>query len=252
MEDLIPIGQFARASRLSQKALRLYDENGLLPPAQVHPDSGYRFYRLAQLRDATLIGLLRSAGMPLGEIRLVLDDPAPIRIDEYAAALADELEERLGILDYVRRYLEEELMYEVQFKSVEPVTYASITGRTRIKGLFDFVDKRMGELHAVHAAQAAGDPFTQYHGEVNEQDDGPVEVCYPADDGDKELPAGEVAFTIARGEQTEFPAILSAYEAVATFVKRAGRDLAGSPREIYRSDITAGEVPVMEIAWPVR
>ncbi|MDQ3672281.1 MAG: MerR family transcriptional regulator, partial [Actinomycetota bacterium] len=35
MEDLIPIGQFAAASRLSLKALRLYDENGLLPPAYV-------------------------------------------------------------------------------------------------------------------------------------------------------------------------------------------------------------------------
>ena len=31
MEDLISIGQFATASRLSPKALRLYDENGLLP-----------------------------------------------------------------------------------------------------------------------------------------------------------------------------------------------------------------------------
>ena len=85
MEDLIPIGQFARASRLSQKALRLYDENGLLPPAHVHTESGYRFYRLSQLRDATLIGLLRGAGMPLAEIRRVLDDPVPVRIDEYEA-----------------------------------------------------------------------------------------------------------------------------------------------------------------------
>ncbi|CAN5172897.1 hypothetical protein BH09ACT13_BH09ACT13_10710 [soil metagenome] len=37
MEDLIPIGQFAAASRLLLKALRLYDENGLLPPAEVDP-----------------------------------------------------------------------------------------------------------------------------------------------------------------------------------------------------------------------
>ena len=129
MEDLIPIGQFARASRLSQKALRLYDENGLLPPARVHPDSGYRFYRLAQLRDATLIGLLRSAGMPLGEIRRVLDDPAPVRIDEYEAALADELEERLRILDYVRRYLEEEQMFEVRTKTLGPIRYVSRTAQ---------------------------------------------------------------------------------------------------------------------------
>lgn len=60
MEDLIPIGQFAAASRLSLKALRLYDENGLLRPAQVDPATGYRSYRLDQLRSATLISLLRS------------------------------------------------------------------------------------------------------------------------------------------------------------------------------------------------
>ena len=125
MEDLIAIGQFARASRLSPKALRLYDENGLLPPARVDPDSGYRFYRLEQLREATLIGLLRTAGMPLAQIRRVLDDPAPVRIDEYEAALAGELTERRRILDYVRRFLKEELMFEVKTKHVDEQPYES-------------------------------------------------------------------------------------------------------------------------------
>ena len=37
------IGEFAGRSRLSPKALRLYDELGLLPPAQVDDSSGYRF-----------------------------------------------------------------------------------------------------------------------------------------------------------------------------------------------------------------
>lgn len=252
MEDLIPIGQFATASRLSPKALRLYDENGLLPPARVDPDSGYRFYRLEQLRAATLIGLLRQAGMPLVEIRRVLDDPRAERIADYEAALAGELAERRRILDYVRRILKEEQMFDVQVKSVAVQRYASITGHTRVEGLFEFVDRRMGELHAAHGAEASGDPFTIYHGEVSEQEDGPVEVCYPAADGDKELPAGEVAFTVVEGEQTEYPAISAAYEAVASFAKSQGRELAGPPREIYRSDISAGEVPVMEIAWPIR
>ena len=63
------IGEFASASRLSQKALRLYGEKGLLPPAWVDPGSGYRYYTLEQVRDATLIALLRRGGMPLVEIR---------------------------------------------------------------------------------------------------------------------------------------------------------------------------------------
>jgi len=106
---LIPIGQFAAASRLSLMALRLYDENGLLPPASVDPDSGhYRFYRVEQIRAATLIGLLRAAGMPLVEIRRVRVDPTPARVNEYAANLDEELVERRRVLAYVRRLLKDE------------------------------------------------------------------------------------------------------------------------------------------------
>jgi DNA-binding transcriptional MerR regulator len=39
---LLTIGAFARASRLSAKALRRYDELGLLPPARVDSMTGYR------------------------------------------------------------------------------------------------------------------------------------------------------------------------------------------------------------------
>ena len=52
--ELMSIGEFARRSRLSQKALRLYDELGLLPPARVDPDSGYRSYGAGQLEQLAL------------------------------------------------------------------------------------------------------------------------------------------------------------------------------------------------------
>lgn len=70
---LLTIGAFSRASRLSPKALRLYDELGLLPPARVDPVSGYRFYDPAQLARARLVGRLRRLGMPLAEIRTVCE-----------------------------------------------------------------------------------------------------------------------------------------------------------------------------------
>ena len=66
---MLTIGEFARASRLSAKALRLYDELGLLRPARVDPDSGYRFYEPAQLERARLVAWLRRLGMPLARIR---------------------------------------------------------------------------------------------------------------------------------------------------------------------------------------
>ena len=63
--ELMSIGEFAVRSRLSQKALRLYDELGLLAPAQVDPDSGYRYYDPGQLEEARLVAALRQIGVPL-------------------------------------------------------------------------------------------------------------------------------------------------------------------------------------------
>ena len=54
--DLLPIGALARRSRLSLKALLLYAELGLLPPAQVDPETGYRYYQAERIERARLIG----------------------------------------------------------------------------------------------------------------------------------------------------------------------------------------------------
>jgi PPM family protein phosphatase len=73
---LMSSGEFALASGLSRKALRLYDELGLLTPARVDPRSGYRFYAAAQLEQARLVAWLRRLGMPLATIRSVCGLPA--------------------------------------------------------------------------------------------------------------------------------------------------------------------------------
>jgi len=70
---LLTIGQFAHAARLSHKALRLYDEQGLLCPASVDPLTGYRRYAPAQLERARLVAWLRRLGMPLARIREVCE-----------------------------------------------------------------------------------------------------------------------------------------------------------------------------------
>ncbi|WP_155057915.1 MerR family transcriptional regulator [Streptomyces blattellae] len=69
--DLLTIGAFAKASRLTPKALRLYDELDLLRPARVDPDTGYRYYAPGQLEQARLVAWLRRLGMPLARIRAV-------------------------------------------------------------------------------------------------------------------------------------------------------------------------------------
>ena len=70
--DLLTIGDFARQSGLTPKALRLYDDLGLLPPAEVDPSSGYRRYTSEQLAPARLVATLRLVGMPLSRIEEVL------------------------------------------------------------------------------------------------------------------------------------------------------------------------------------
>jgi PPM family protein phosphatase len=83
--ELLSIGAFARASRLSPKALRLYDALDLLPPAHVDPATGYRWYAPEQLDRARLVAWLRRLGMPLARIRHVCDLAPPTAAAEVTA-----------------------------------------------------------------------------------------------------------------------------------------------------------------------
>lgn len=76
--DFLTIGEFARRSGLTPKALRLYDTLGLLPPAEVDPSSGYRRYASEQLATARLVATLRLVGMPLTRIEEVLNAPSVV------------------------------------------------------------------------------------------------------------------------------------------------------------------------------
>lgn len=102
-EPLLRIGPFARASWLSIKALRLYHEAGLLVPAEVDPQTGYRSYAASQLTDAVIIRRLRELDVPLEAIRMVLDarDPAVTRkvLAEHGAVLEERLAAMQQVLD---------------------------------------------------------------------------------------------------------------------------------------------------------
>ena len=90
MEELA-IGAFAKNSGLTIGALRHYDELGLLRPARVDPQSGYRYYAPDQVTVARTIARLRSFEVPLDQIREVLADRngAAVRkaLDRHRAAL---------------------------------------------------------------------------------------------------------------------------------------------------------------------
>jgi DNA-binding transcriptional MerR regulator len=247
MEDLMSIGEFAAASRLSQKALRLYGENGLLAPAWVDPESGYRYYRPEQLRAATLIALLRRADVPLAEVRAFLREPSVAWLDQHEQRTVAEFAERRRVLRYAKRVVREEPMYDVVTKYVEEQPYVSRASRVYVRDLERFICDTFAELGS---AEAAAPPFVLYHGPVNHEEDGPVEACVPKPDGENRLPAGEVAFTAISGAQCDFPEILGAYESVYRWAREHGREPAGSPREVY---VNRTDEPLrMEIALPLR
>jgi DNA-binding transcriptional MerR regulator len=72
-DRLLTIGELARESGLTVSALRFYDREGVLVPADVDPVTGYRRYAPAQVREARLVAGLRRVGMPLSEVALVLE-----------------------------------------------------------------------------------------------------------------------------------------------------------------------------------
>jgi DNA-binding transcriptional MerR regulator len=86
-DSLLPIGRFARLAGLTVGALRHYDEEGVLRPADVDPVTGYRRYRPDQLPTARAVAALRDLELSLPAIRSLLeaDDPSG-----RAAILRDE------------------------------------------------------------------------------------------------------------------------------------------------------------------
>ena len=89
------IREFSLSSRLSSKALRLYDAVGLLEPRFVDPQSGYRYYASDQLERAAKIALLRQVEMPLQRIAELLEQ----RGDEAASSLHSYWQEVNELID---------------------------------------------------------------------------------------------------------------------------------------------------------
>lgn len=106
--QLMTSGAFARASGLSRKALRLYDELGLLHPVQVDPVSQYRRYDPAQLEQARLVAWLRRLGMPLASIRAISVLPraeAAAEIASYWRRVEAETDARRELASFLIGYL---------------------------------------------------------------------------------------------------------------------------------------------------
>jgi DNA-binding transcriptional MerR regulator len=96
MHARIPIGDFAKMTHLSVKALRHYHDVGVLDPAEIDATSGYRYYEAGQIVTAQVIRRFRDLGMPLDEIRALLAAPDVPRRAEVIIAHLERMETQLS------------------------------------------------------------------------------------------------------------------------------------------------------------
>jgi DNA-binding transcriptional MerR regulator len=275
-ERQLPTGEFSRRSGLSLKALRIYDENGLLKPATVDPHSGRRGYAPDQIRAARLIGMLRGAGMSLAEIGPLLDaltSPGPDgaagtpadRLDRYLNELEQQHTSRRFLIGHVRAMLREEgpPMFAIQTRPVPAQRVMSIQRRLRAPQTDAFAREARAAFAALLDGAAPTGPFMLiFHGIVDHESDGPLEAvlgCPPGTTptdviGIRTEPAHDEAFTTITKAQWDYPAILAAYDAVARSPEVSARPRSAlSCREVYLADpavIGPGE-NVCDIAYPL-
>lgn len=280
-EELLTIGAFAARSRLSAKALRLYDRLGLLCPAYVDEASGYRYYRADQVERARLVAMLRQLDMPLARVAEVVGADGAEAAGLLAAYWAD-VESRLAgqrtLAEYLRgrlsgRSSEMYRMFDVRTVEVPEQLVLTETRHTLADELPAWIGASLGRLEAAarECGGVVGAPYVVYHAEVSMESDGPAESCVPVADEAaarewaarrgrawqtrvRVEPAARLAYTRITKAQVAHPQILAAFEAVQEWLTARRLEPAGPCREVYFADWDAagpGDA-VCDVAFPVR
>jgi DNA-binding transcriptional MerR regulator len=193
----ISIGEFARRSRLSLKALRLYDERGVLVPSRVDHASGYRYYDTAQLDEARLVVMMRQLLLPLAAVKeLLACDPADAatRIAAHWRDAEAAHDARRDLADYLVSRLrgKRSVMYEVATREMPERSLLCLKRDVDEQGQWAFGKEfiailRERPLPKIEGRQGA--PFCIYWSHPSADGDGLIEWCTP-------VPAGE-AHTLA-------------------------------------------------------
>lgn len=250
--DLLSIGTFADAAQLSMKALRLYARLDLLKPAYTDPASGYRYYQTDQLEAARLIRMMRQMDMPLATIQTVLaadTDEAERLVIAYWRSLEQRLEvARVTVQDLICALKGEPVMsvqapsLHIEARTLQSQHVVSITTRVLVDKLDGAILAGIEELQGYLAAQKVesnGAPFGIFHGAINYDSDGPIEICLPTPTllsgtetiQARTVPGGAAAFVSMTDGQCAYPEVLKGYDALVDWMTQNGYERAGSPRE---------------------
>jgi DNA-binding transcriptional MerR regulator len=153
MSVLVSIGDFSRMTHLSIKALRFYHDQGLLEPARIDPDSGYRFYEPGQVPVAQVIRRFRDLDMPLDQVRAVLQAPdletRTKEIISHLTAMEAKLAEMQMSVASLRALLEGPLNRPtVEFRSIPATPVLAIRDTVTAEEAFNWGAGAFEEIYA--------------------------------------------------------------------------------------------------------
>lgn len=268
---MFKIGDFSKICCVSMKALRHWDELGLLKPTHVDRESGYRYYTIEQVYEVNRILALKTMGLSLAEIRTLLREtitPDEIRgmFKMRKAEIQQELEDarlRLQMLESRLRQLDQDVVlpeYEVNVRSVPAQEVITLRDHFATVNLFadvllDVHDdlKRRPDwtfLAVFHDGSYENENLDVEIGFIMRSD--PVEVlAIDTERAMTELPAVErMASTIHRGSWTT---LSEGYNVLGRWIHDNGYHIAGPGREIFHTigrTVDSGSY-VTELQFPV-
>jgi DNA-binding transcriptional MerR regulator/effector-binding domain-containing protein len=281
MANLVTIGDFSRMSFLSVKTLRHYHDVGLLEPADVDPYTSYRRYSTDQLADAQVILRLRGFGMPLEEIRQVLQAPD---VETRNAAIISHLErmearlaETRSAVQSLRQLLQadnEPLV--VEHRHIDPTWALTVSTESSIQTGGPWLTsarRRLADVLAATGLRRTGPDGSLYFAEfftdggfadLDEIVTSRVVAYLPVDPGPgrsgeqlglgdevvlEQLPAAEYAVTTHHGSCTELD---RSYARLGTYVTERAIGVAGPIREHHLDPVDAPDEGLRtEVCWPV-
>lgn len=117
---MLSIGEFSNICKVSAKTLRYYAEIGLLLPAEINPETGYRYYSVEQLETMLFINRLKDYGFSLDEIKFILNSKESQDEQLYNALSRKKKEIGRQLLAYekILEQLDEDILTLRQGKSI--------------------------------------------------------------------------------------------------------------------------------------
>jgi DNA-binding transcriptional MerR regulator len=263
----LAIGDFSRATHLSVKTLRNYHRLGLLEPAQVDAETGYRRYTSDQIPTAQIIRRFRDLDMPLEGIAAVLKAP-DVRtrnelLADHLARLEVELAQTRSAVSSLRSLLEgPPPALDVTHRTEPSIQSAAVSSIVDVEDLSAWFQGALGELYATVDAQrigADGPPGAVIANEFFSEERGEITVFLPVAGTLRPvgrvapalLPATELATIVHRGSHDD---VDRSYGALASYVSQRALAVDGPIRERYlvgRHDTPNEKRWRTEIGWPI-